>query len=84
MVELSFLCTVLHDIATNMHTKFKVRDDKVVFQTSNKCCKKDNLRKIAQRHHKVDVKFWLAVLLNIATNKHNVFSVTLLKMTKLC
>ena len=58
--ELSFLCIVLHNIATDMHIKFEVvltRDDKVIFRKSSPChcCKNDDQRDITQRQREADV-----------------------------
>ena len=59
-----------------MHMKFEdvqAVDDKVIFQTSRKCCKNFNQREITHRHHEVQLWFLHTALCIIATNKNAKF-----------
>ena len=55
-----------------MHIKFEhvqAVDDKVIFQTSRKCCKNFNQREITHRHYEVQLWFFhTALCIYIATN----------------
>ena len=64
--------------STIMHIKFKdvqTVDDKVIFQTSRKCCKNFNQREITHRHCEVQLWFFHTALCIIATNKNAKFQV---------
>ena len=50
-------------------------DDKVIFQTSRKCCKNFNQREITHRHHEVQLWFFHTALCIIATNTNAKFQV---------
>ena len=52
-------------------------DDKVIFQTSRKCCKNFNQRDITPRHYEVHVQLWFfhTALFIIATNTNAKFQV---------
>ena len=61
-----------------MHIKFQnvqAVDDKVIFQTSGKCCNYFNQRKITHRHHEVQLRFFHTALCIIATNTNAKFQV---------
>ena len=69
--ESMVLCNALHNISTIMHIKFQdvqAVDDKVIFQTSGKCCKNFNQREITHRHYEVRLRFFHPALCIIATN----------------
>ena len=61
-----------------MHIKFEdveAVDDKVIFQTSRKCCKNFNQREITHRHYEVQLWFFHTALCIIATNTNAKFQV---------
>ena len=61
-----------------MHVKFEhvqAVDDKVIFQTSRKCCKNFNQREITHRHSEVQLWFFHTVLCIIATNTNANFQI---------
>ena len=61
-----------------MHVKFEyvqAVDDKVIFQTSRKCCKNFNQREITHRHYKVQLWFFHTALCIIATNTNSKFQI---------
>ena len=61
-----------------MHIKFEhvqAVDDKVIFQTSRKCCENFNQKEITQRHYEVQLWFFRTALCIIATNTNAKFQV---------
>ena len=50
-------------------------DDKVIFQTSRKCCKNFNKRKITHRYYEVQLWFFHTALRIIVTNTNAKFQV---------
>ena len=61
-----------------MHVKFEHVQavvDKVIFQTSRKCCKNFNQREITHRHYQVQLWFFHTALCIIATNTNAKFQV---------
>ena len=50
-------------------------DDKVIFQTSRKCCKNFNQKEITYRHYKVQLRLFHTTLCIIATNTNAKFQV---------
>ena len=63
-----------------MHIKFEhvqAVDDKVIFQTSEKCCKNFNQREITHRRYEAQLWFFHTALCNIATNTNAKFQVNL-------
>ena len=61
-----------------MHIKFEhvqAVDDKVIFQSSGKCCKNFNQREITHRHYEVQSWFNHTALCIIATNTNAKFQV---------
>ena len=61
-----------------MHIKFEhvqVVDDKVIFQTSRKCCKNFNQRETTHRHYEVQLWLFHTALCIIATNTNAMFQV---------
>ena len=67
-----------------MHIKFELVqavDDKVIFQTSRKCCKNFNQREITDRHYEVQLWFFHTALFIIARNTNAKFQGN---QTKLC
>ena len=61
-----------------MHVKFghvQAVDDKVIFQTSRKCCKNFNQREITYRHYEVQLWFFHTALCIIATNTNAKFQI---------
>ena len=61
-----------------MHIKFEhiqAVDDKVIFQTSRKCCKNFNQREITHRYYEVQLRFFHTALCIIATNTNSKFQV---------
>ena len=61
-----------------MHIHFEgvqAVDDKVIFQTSRKCCIKDNQREITHGHYEVEQWFCHTAFCNIATNTNAKFQV---------
>ena len=50
-------------------------DDKVIFQTSRKCCKSFSQREITHRHYEVQLRFFQTALCIIATNTNAKFQV---------
>ena len=59
-----------------MHIKFEhvqAVDDKVIVQTSRKCCKNFNQREITHRHYEVQLWFFHTALCIIATNPNAKF-----------
>ena len=61
-----------------MHIKFEdvqAIDDKVIFQTSRKCCKNDNQKEITYRQYKVELWIFQIALCIIATNTNVKFQV---------
>ena len=61
-----------------MHVKFKnvqAVDDKVIFQTSRKCCKNFNQREITHSHYEVQLWFFHTSLCIIATNTNTKFQI---------
>ena len=61
-----------------MHIKYEdvqAVDDKVIFQTSRKCCKNFNPREITQRHYAVQLLFIHTALCIIATHTNAKFQV---------
>ena len=76
--KLWFLCNALHNCSTIIHIKFEhvqAIDDKVIFQTSRKCCINFNKREITHRHYEVQLWFFHAALCIIATNTNAKFQV---------
>ena len=61
-----------------MHIKFEdvqAVDDKVIFQTSRKCCKNFNQREITHGQYKVELWFLHTALCIIASNTNAMFQV---------
>ena len=61
-----------------MHIKFEyvqALDDKVIFQTSRKCCKNFNQREKTHRHYEVQLWFFQTALCIIAANTNANFQV---------
>ena len=56
-------------------------DDKVIFQTSRKCCKNFNQREITHRHYEVQSWFFHTALCIIAKTKMPSFKIIRLEMT---
>ena len=76
--KLWFLCDALHDFLTIMPIKFEdiqVVNDKVIFQTRRKCCKKFNQREITYRQYGVELWFFHTALCIIATYTNPKFQV---------
>ena len=71
-----------------MHIRFEnvqAVDDKVIFQTSRKCCKNFNQTEITYRHDDVELWFFHTALGIIETNKNVKFQQSIrLEMTNLC
>ena len=61
-----------------MHIQFEyvpAVDDKVIFQTSIKCCKNFNLMEIIHRHYEVQLRVFHTALCAIETNTNAKFQV---------
>ena len=61
-----------------MHIKFEhfqAVDDKVIFQTSRKCCKNFNEREITHRHYELQLRFFHTALCITVTNTNAKFQV---------
>ena len=61
-----------------MHIKFEhvqAVDDKIIFQTSRKCCRHFNQREMTPRHYDVQLWFFHTALCIIATNTNAKFQV---------
>ena len=66
--KLWFLCNALHNISIIIHIEFKhvqAINDKVIFQTSRKCCKNFSQREITHRHYEVQLWFFHSALCRI-------------------
>ena len=72
------MCNAVHYISTIMHFKFEhvqAAEDKVIFQTSRKCCTNFNQREITHRHYEVQLWFFHTALCTTATNTNAKFQV---------
>ena len=69
---------ILDCFSTIMHIRFEdvqAVDDKVIFQTSRKCCKNFNQREITYRQDEVELWFFHTALGIIETNTNGKFQV---------